>query len=190
MLATKAALANFSSQRFNWTNLFAFAYHTPDTPLRMIFTFGLCAAALCHWFHLVWHQLNVEHYVRWFNQLLSRQSKDPIAEQKLELGFTPVWIVAGLLLTIGRGAIWAFPVLLAAGAHRRYIMQGSVRMRSLLAERLRAMLLERRPRMRVPSPIQIVRACVRPTCRAPLPSDASWCPRCGTKAIRTMDVVA
>jgi hypothetical protein len=65
-----------------------------------------------------------------------------------------------------------------------------VRMRSLLAERLRAMLLERRPRMRVPSPIQIVRACVRPTCRAPLPSDASWCPRCGTKAIRTMDVVA
>src|SRR4029434_9377313 len=109
----------------HWTPVFTFAYHTPDTPLRMVFTFSLCAAAVCHWAHLAWHQNNVENYLRWFNQMLTRQSKNEIPPQKLELGLAPVWIVAGGLLAVGKGAVWALPVMLAAGAHRRYIIQGS-----------------------------------------------------------------
>jgi hypothetical protein len=189
LVAIGAVVAYFSHHTFSYRALLRFAFHAPVTPPQLVFTFALSAAAVCHWAHVVWHQQNVEHYLRWFNQLMTRQAQDEVRLPRLELGLDGTWIVAGVVLAVA-GGLWGVPVLLAAGAHRRYIIEGSVRMRSTLAERLRAMLLERRPRMRIPSPIQIVRSCVRPNCRAPLPSAASWCPRCGTKAIRRMDVVA
>jgi hypothetical protein len=113
----------------------------------------------------------------------------PVDEPPLQLGLRATWIIAGLAMVM-MGAIWGFPVLLAAGAHRRYTISTSVLTRAALADRLRALLAQRRPTMRIPKPITIVRACLRPNCRAPLSEEANFCPRCGTPAVRKMDVVA
>jgi hypothetical protein len=42
----------------------------------------------------------------------------------------------------------------------------------------------------VPKPVAFVRTCIRPNCRSPLSTVAVFCPRCGTRAARAMDVVA
>ncbi|HWP39791.1 MAG TPA: zinc ribbon domain-containing protein, partial [Tepidisphaeraceae bacterium] len=82
-------------------------------------------------------------------------------------------------------------LMLAAGAHRRYTNRSSVRIRAELAERLRGMLLQRRPMMQVPRPISVMRTCIRPNCRAKIPTVANYCPRCGTRAVApTIEVVA
>jgi hypothetical protein len=170
--------------------MYRFAFHVPQTPEQMLFTFAICAAAVTQWSHLAWHQQNVERYVRWFNHLASRQGIDEVPLPKLELGLHPVWIIAGVGLAACGGALWAIPVMLAAGAHRRYIIGTSAQTRAILAERVRSILLQRRPIMRLPQPLIVMRQCVRPNCRSPLASAAMFCPRCGTPAARAMNVVA
>jgi hypothetical protein len=88
------------------------------------------------------------------------------------------------------GAFWGLPVMLAAGAHRRYTIVASARMRGLLAENMRTMLRARRPAVRIPAPITPIKMCVRPNCRSPLASAANFCPRCGTRIAKSVDVVA
>lgn len=189
LIAVGAAFTHFADRRFSIESLFRWAYHVPGSAESVVFTFSLSAAAVCHWAHLAWHQQNVERYLRWFNHIIARQNLVEIEYPRLELGLRPVWIVAGLVLAAG-GALWALPVLLAAGAHHRYIRSGSFRMRSALADRLRQMLLARRPVMRVPKPVTVVTMCVRPNCRAPLSDTARFCPRCGTRVWNRMNVVA
>jgi hypothetical protein len=189
LIAVCAIGMHFTGQPFVLREMYRFAFRFPATPEAVIFAFSLPAAAVCNWAHLAWHQQNIERYVRWFNHLASRQNLQEIALPPIELGLRPLWIVTGLLISL-TGALWALPVMLAAAAHRRYIRVGSPKVRAALAERLRAMLLARRPMMRVPKPVAFVRNCLRPNCRSPMPTSASFCPRCGTRAARAMDVVA
>jgi hypothetical protein len=53
------------------------------------------------------------------------------------------WIVAGILLTIA-GAFWGLPMMLAAGAHRRYIKDVSRDARAQIARGVEAMMERRR----------------------------------------------
>jgi hypothetical protein len=189
LVALGVVMKHFAIRPFSIRELFRFAYQIPAGSAAVIFALSISAAAGCHWAHLAWHQQNVEQYLRWFNQLAARQGLHEVPLPRLELGLSPVWIVAGLALLLS-GAAWGLPVMLACAAHRRYIRVGSVRTRALLAERMREILMRRRPAMQVPRPVTVIRTCVQPNCRAPVPSAASYCPRCGTRATRTMDLVA
>jgi hypothetical protein len=189
-VAVGAVITHFNAYPFNWKAMMAFAWHMPQTREQIVFAVAITFASICHVAHLAWHQQNVENYVRWFNQLATHHGVQEIPSPSIELGLGPAWAVTGIVLAAGTGALWAIPMMLAAGAHRRYIMRGSVHTRAQLAERLRAMLAQRRPSMSVPKPIMVVRTCVRPNCRAGLQSIANFCPRCGTRVAKTMDVVA
>ena len=139
--------------------------------------------------HLARHQQRVERYVRYFNGIVDEHGLDPVPLPRLDLGLRPLWLIAGLVLTWS-GALWGLPIMLAGAAHRRYTIGTSVLVRSMLAERMRMLLAAGRPTIRVPAPVLPARMCLRPNCRAPLPSAATFCPRCGTRAARLMDVVA
>jgi hypothetical protein len=188
-VAVGAVVTQWSIPGYRPRDFFHFALQIPRTRAAILFTASLSAAALCNWIHLAWHQQNVQRFLLYFNDLAERKGLSPIPLPKLELGLAPLWIVAALLLA-STGAIWAIPVMLAAGAHRRYTLGTSVQTRSMLAERLRTVLSERRPPLSVPQPAVHVRLCVRPNCRSPLSWSANFCSRCGTKAVQVVDVVA
>ncbi len=187
LAAVVAAAMHFSTRPFDLRSLYRFAYQMPASTEAIVYALALSAAGVCHWAHLAWHQQNVERYVRLFSHIAARNGLAEVPLPATELGLRPMWIIAGIILASG-GALWGIPVMLAAGAHRRYIKGASVQTRAILAERLRALLRQRRPAMRLPQPITVIRTCVRPNCRAPLPTPASYCPRCGTRVVRKMEV--
>jgi hypothetical protein len=189
LVAAGAVLAHFSNAPFSVRAAYRFAFHLPASPAAVTFAVAISIAALLNLAHQVYHQQHIERYLHRFNQIIQRQELRPVPEPPLHLGLRPTWIIAAMFMVL-MGALWGFPVLLAAGAHRRYTISTSVMTRAALADRLRALLAQRRPTMRIPKPITIVRACIRPNCRAPLSDEASFCPRCGTPAARKMDVVA
>lgn len=188
-VAGGAVVQHFAVRPFEVKELFLFAFRAPRTAPAIVFAASISAAAACNWVHLAWHQQNVEKYLRHFNQFALDHEMDPVELPPLELGLRPIWICGAVLMAC-TGAIWGVPVMLAAAAHRRYTIGISVLTRAMLAERLRKILLARKPATRVPQPIVAARVCVRPNCRSPLSSNAVFCPRCGTRAARLMDVVA
>lgn len=188
-VAIVGLLMHFNSMPFDIRAVFAFAYEFPRGLLGILFSMGLIGASACNWIHSSIHQQSVERCVRFFNTMAEEHGLEPIPLAGPDLGLRPLWIGGGVLLTIA-GAIWGVPVMVAGGAHRRYTIGTSVLIRSMLAERMRTILETRRPPIRVPAPVVAARTCVRPNCRAPIHSAAGYCPRCGTKAARLMDVVA
>lgn len=169
--------------------LYSLAFSFPRSLPGLLFVTGISLAALSNWMHSVMHQVRVRQYLRGFNAMTTKHGLDPIPLAGLDLGVRPLWILGGVILTF-TGALWGLPVMLAGGAHRRYTIGTSVLLRSMLAERMRAMLSARKPAIRLPAPVVPARTCVRPNCRAPLVSAAAFCPRCGTRAAALLDVVA
>lgn len=168
---------------------YRFAYEIPRSPLSLVFALGLTLAAAGNWMHLAIHQQRIERFLRYFNEMSESHGLAPIPLPRLELGLRPVWLLGGVLV-VWAGGLWGIPVMLAGGAHRGYTIGTSVLLRSMLAERMQHLLAERKPPIRIPPPVLPARMCVRPNCRAPLTSEAAFCPRCGTRAARLMDVVA
>lgn len=168
---------------FSVGELARFAYFQPVRPEAILFSLSISAAAVSSLLHLVRHQQQVESCLRWFNQLARRQGLSVVRISGLELGFGPMWLAAGVLLAAG-GAFWGLAVMLAAGAHRRYINVVSAQVRAALADRLCAVLRQHRPALRVPAPLTAERICARPNCRAFLPGGADYCPRCGMRMIQ------
>jgi hypothetical protein len=88
------------------------------------------------------------------------------------------------------GAYWGVPLMLAGAVQRRYISRTSARVRAEAADRVRTILLLRRPVMRVPPFARPTILCRTPNCRAPIPMLANFCARCGARAGRVMSDVA
>lgn len=173
-----------------WQQILSFGLQPPTTGLQFLFSVLIIAAAICNWLQQIWHQMNMHRFLNGFNAITEKHGLEQIELKKpVEHGLGVVWIIGGLILAL-QGAYWGLPVMLAAGAHRRYTSGQSVILRGALAERLRAILLARRPVLEVPGPAVPARVCHRSNCRAPLSSIASFCPRCGTRVSRWSEVVA
>ena len=91
---------------------------------------------------------------------------------------------------IGAGAFWGLPLMLAGAVQRRYISRTSARGRAEAADRVRTILLLRRPVARVPSFARATILCRNERCRAPIPLLANFCARCGARAGTVMSDVA
>jgi hypothetical protein len=78
-------------------------------------------------------------------------------------------------------APWGVVAVLAGGAQRRYITWTSRSTRSDVGQRLRAMLLRRRPATGLPVSVYQRDRGIGPLCRAEMPRGVNFCPRCGTR---------
>ena len=101
----------------------------------------------------------------------------------------PLWIMGAVAL-LAMGAAWGVPLMLAGAVQRRYISRTSARVRAEAADRVRTILLLRRPVMRVPPFARPTILCRTPNCRAAIPMLASFCARCGARAGTVISDVA
>lgn len=164
-----------------------FATLSPAGRFFLLWTGLLTLASLALYIHIQWHAWQTRRFVRIFNDFAEREGLSGFDPPAPGLGLRPGFVLAALALLLA-GAPWGVPAMLAAGLYRSHCDTGRL-LRQRLAERLRGMLLNRRPEMLVPRPIWTQAICSTDRCRLPLPREAAYCPRCGTRCAG-LDLVA
>ena len=157
--------------------------------LYLAWTIGLSAAYALHWLQVQLHAADVRRFVERFNRVASWEGVEPLAPPRLGVGLQPIWMFAAAGMVVA-GAVWGLPLMLAGAVQRRYISRTSTRLRAEAAERVRTMLLLRRPVVRVPTFARASILCRVERCRAPIPALANFCARCGARAGTVMSDVA
>src|SRR5206468_3649483 len=115
-----------------------------------------------------------------FDRASAAEGLAPISPTPVGVGFRPLWFVAGVVVT-ACGAPWGIPMMLAGAIQRSEISRASLRDRQAMARRLHG-LLQKQSSGGVAMPVYLRRLCVNEFCRATLPKDSNYCPRCGTGA--------
>ena len=160
-----------------------------DRPIRHYFfspqiynfwVFGLGAAYLAHWCQVQLHAADVRRFVGRFNEVARAEGVSAARVEPLGTTLRPLWVAAGVLMFF-LGAPWGVVAMLAGAAQRRYITWSSRSTRAEVAQRLRTMLLRRRPAAGVPVPVYLRERCVEAKCLAEIPRGVNFCPRCGTR---------
>jgi hypothetical protein len=132
------------------------------------------------WLAMQMQQNAVRRFERMFSVFATREGASEVPTPRPSLGLRPIWLIAGIVLSLG-GAIWAIPMMLAGAAQRRYTKRIVVATRVKLAQSVREIMQSRRPGMPVPMPVTLLRTCPGEHCAAKLPPGAKFCPRCGTR---------
>lgn len=165
----------------SWTYGYRFATGKTRVDLFAVWTLCLFAAYGFHWLHVQLHAADVRRFVEKFNRVAEWEGVAPLTAPRLGVGAQPLWMIgaAGMIVA---GAVWGLPLMLAGAVQRRYISRTSDRLRAEAAERVRTILLLRRPVMRVPPFARVEILCRAERCRAPIPALGNFCPRCGARA--------
>ena len=156
-----------------------------DVIARRLFATWTGALSLAYffcWLQVQLHAADVRRYVRRFNAIAAEEGLSPISPPVLGIGIYPKWIV-GAIIMVWLNAVWGIPMMLAGAVQHMYASYTSPATRGQLAYRVRAMLLNQRPQMNVPMPMRLRGACDNSKCMAPLPKDARFCPRCGSRVV-------
>jgi hypothetical protein len=151
----------------------------PD--VHFAWVIGLSVAYALHWLHLQLHAGDVGRFIDKLNRVLEWEGVAPLSRPGVGIGIQPLWVLAAVGLCTA-GAFWGVPLMLAGAVQRRYISRTSARVRAEAADRVRTILLLRRPVMRVPPFARPTILCRTPNCRAPIPLLANFCARCGARA--------
>ncbi len=171
---------------FNFGRLYE--HPIQSNQLFLLWTAGLTAAYVLHWLQLLAHVSNVRRAVRVFNDLAITEGLPPVREPG-GVGLRPIWLTAALIMMTA-SALWAIPMMLAGGMQRRYAVVTGPALRATVADRLRDLLLIRRPVMRMPTMIALPRRCPNEICRSPMSRIANFCPRCGVHVGPEIDELA
>lgn len=142
---------------------------------------GLSAAYLAMALQVHLRSVDVGRFVAKFSQIAQSEGVNRVKATSLGTTLRPLWVAGGLFFWM-IGAPWGVVAMLAGAAQRRYITFTSRQTRADLAQRLRTMLLRRRPSAAgVAVPVYLRDRCVEPLCRAEVLRGANFCPRCGTR---------
>jgi hypothetical protein len=174
----------------------ALARHRPHglDLLLVAWGLGLSGAYFCQWLQVQLHARSVRKLLDSFNEVVIDEALAPVFLEPVGFAVGPLWLLAGVLL-VAVGAPWGICFMLAGGVQSRYVRRVSPRLRSQLAQRVRDMMLLRRPSPARPAPAADARGytrtrCDTPGCRMPLPASAKFCPRCGVRSAGPVDRVA
>ena len=164
-----------------------------NAPLRLGYLASVSAGYLAHLWQVNRHARAVGQFLRAYDAATAAPSgaADRRAEAtplrrpgfQLRLKFGPV--LAGLGLAVA-GVLWGIPMVLAAGAQGKYVWGDGPRARRSLSARIRATAEADRPAVSLPRSNFADASCPNAQCRAPLPADAAYCPRCGTRVARAV----
>ena len=146
-----------------------------------IWTLCLSIAYALHWLQVQLHAGDVRRFLEKFNRVLEWEGVEPLSRPRGGIGLQPLWIIAAAGLC-AVGAYWGVPLMLAGAVQRRYISRTSACVRAEAADRVRTILLLRRPVLRVPPFARATILCRTSGCRAPIPLLANFCARCGARA--------
>lgn len=152
----------------------------PWERIHRIWVIGLAAAYALHWLQLQLHAQDVRRFVGRFNEVARAEGVPAARVERLGPAVRPLWLAAGVAMWAW-GAPWGVVAMLAGAAQRRYITWSSRGTRAEVAQRLRTMVLRRRPAAGVPVPVYLRERCVEKMCRAEIPRGVNFCPRCGTR---------
>ncbi len=152
-------------------------------------TLALSAGYGFHWLQVLLHAWDVRRFLRKFNEVALYEGLAPISWKYLGVGVRPLWVM-GAVAMIVCGGLWGVPMMLAGAVHRRYVNAVSPWTRAALAQRLRDMLMRRRPMMNMELPVGVRLRCGRERCRVALPTGAAYCPRCGMRVVAGVEVMA
>jgi hypothetical protein len=166
----------------SWTYGQRLATGKTRADLHGVWTLCLCIAYALHWLHVQFHAGDVRRFVEKFNRVLEWEGAAPLTPPRVGIGLHPAWMIAAAGIMFVGGAYWGLPLMLAGAVQRRYISRTSAHLRAEAADRVRTMLLLRRPAMRVPVLARPTILCRTPGCRAPIPLLANFCARCGGRA--------
>jgi hypothetical protein len=143
---------------------------------------GLLTAGFAfHYLQVRMHLRDIQRVGQRFNELAKRENVASISVPQFALRNALPWMIIGLVMAFA-GALWAMPMALAALSQRTYVNETSARLRTELLDRMRAMMMQNRPAVAMPTYTIHGRRCGNALCRALLPVGAEYCPRCGSAA--------
>jgi len=143
--------------------------------------FGLSIAYLAHALQVHVRALDIKRFVARFSEIAQSEGINRVKATPLGTTLRPLWIAGAVVFWLA-GAPWGVLAMLAGAAQRRYITFTSRQTRSDLAQRLRTMLVRRRPSAAgLATPVYLRERCVEPLCRAEILRGVNYCPRCGTR---------
>lgn len=157
--------------------------------LFAVWFWGLTLAAVAHWLQVQLHAHDVKRLVSKFSQIVQAEGVNRARADSLGTTLRPLWLAMGVVLFLFQ-APWGLPLALAGAAQRRYTTWTSRNTRGEVAQRLRSMLLNRRPDIAVPVSIYLRDRCVEVKCQADMPRGAAFCPRCGRRQKASVHQVA
>ena len=154
----------------------------------------LAGAYLCHWARVNLHASHVRCFLDEFNRHAIHVTLSPVFLRPVAFGFRPAWAIGAIVL-LCLGAPWGVFMMLAGATQWRYAQRAGPEVRAALVDRMREMLLIRRPGIALPSDAELRAAITRPRCqtvgcRRPLLPGTAFCPRCGVRATPPLDRVA
>lgn len=170
-------------QPTTWQELLTFFMRPPrvDEPAAIIHIAAVTIGMLLLRFQLTRQAQRVRSVSHAVDLLCERYGVKRPKPPRLGWGIEPVWLVAGVGLA-GLGMLWALPLMLAVGGHRRYTKGVSQPYRRRLADVVRELRALARPVPEIHVLATDAPLCHGPNCGATLPSGARFCPRCGQAA--------
>ncbi len=152
-----------------------------ETNLVAFLAWNVCLslAYLALWAQVALHRHSTRAVIDRFNAIAARHGVEPIRPSALSMDVNAAWVVCTLVL-ISVGALWSIPMMFAGASQRGYINSTSQQLRGQLMDRVRGMLMNRRPMVAVPSYMIHGKRCENGLCQATLPAGARYCPRCGS----------
>ena len=153
-----------------------------------LWTLLISAGFIVDWFQVCRQAGALAEFTDKFNVIMAEEGIAPVQARGVGIGFSPLWALTAVVFVAG-GALWAIPMAFAGVVHLRYVRKTSRRTRSEFAQAVRTMLTNRRPALLVRQPPSLAKAqnwrpaCGNEKCKAFLPAGATYCPRCGTRAV-------
>ncbi len=166
---------------FGFLHLPASNYADDILPWFILWNVAMGLGYMTHWMQVRRYRRRAARTMTRFEAVVRREGVTATLPPRMITLPDFRWGAIGLILA-AFGGFWAIPMAFAGAAQRRYIDVASATARAKLLEAVRAMQQQQRSTASLATYTMHGRRCDTELCRAPLPSGAKFCPRCGMRS--------